>query len=87
LDLFLFTIANINLFVALLIFYFKGFKNDTITYVLIYLTIHFIVRIYFDFLKKYNPQSKQIYYIDKFQDINNFVLFFICVYIIHYIYI
>ena len=75
-----------RVFLVSLILYIRGFRNDILTYVLTYLAFTSFLRFYYHYLKKYNLQSKKIYYIDKFQDVNAIGLFFSSLYIIYYVF-
>jgi hypothetical protein len=78
--------AVVRLFILALIFSIRGFKNDILTYVLIINLVNYILRIYTsEILKRYYPNSKQIYYIDEYLDYVNLINFIANFYVIYYI--
>jgi hypothetical protein len=78
--------AVVRLFIVFLIFTIRGFKNDILSYILIYNSVNYTLRIYTsEILKRYYPNSKQEYYLDKYLDFNSTINFITSFYIIYYI--
>ena len=78
--------AFLRLYISSLVLFKKGLDYDMITYVLLYLIFTAFVRFYYEYLYFYNPESKQKYYVDKFQDVNASVIFIASGYILYYIF-
>lgn len=82
--LLLFSIIRIS--VTIFIFSLRGIRNDVLTYVLLCFAISASIRFYYEYLILFEPKSKNIEYIDKFQDLNAMILFLLSVYILKYIF-
>ena len=78
--------AFLRLDISSLVLFKKGLDYDMITYVLLYLIFTAFVRFYYEYLYFYNPESKQKYYVDKFQDVNAVAIFIASGYILYYIF-
>ena len=78
--------AVLRLYISSLVLFKKGLDYDMITYVLLYLIFTAFVRFYYEYLYFYNPESKQKYYVDKFQDVNAVAIFIASGYILYYIF-
>ena len=78
--------AFLRLYISSLVLFKKGLDYDMITYVLLYLIFTSFVRFYYEYLYFYNPESKQKYYVDKFQDVNAVAIFIASGYILYYIF-
>ena len=78
--------AFLRLYISSLVLFKKGLDYDMITYVLLYLIFTAFVRFYYEYLYFYNPESKQKYYVDKFQDVNAVAIFIASGYILYYIF-
>ena len=78
--------AFLRLYISSLVLFKKGLDYDMITYVLLYLIFTSFVRFYYEHLYFYNPESKQKYYVDKFQDVNAVAIFIASGYILYYIF-
>ena len=78
--------AVLRLYISSLVLFKKGLDYDMITYVLLYLIFTSFVRFYYEYLYFYNPESKQKYYVDKFQDVNAVAIFIASGYILYYIF-
>ena len=76
--------AFLRLYISSLVLFKKGLDYDMITYVLLYLIFTSFVRFYYEYLYFYNPESKQKYYVDKFQDVNAVAIFIASGYILYY---
>ena len=72
--------AVLRVYISSLVLLKKGLDYDMITYVLLYLIFTSFVRFYYEYLYFYNPESKQKYYVDKYQDVNAFALFLSSIY-------
>jgi len=79
--------AILRLYIASLVLFKKGLDYDMITYVLFYLIFISFVRFYYEYLYFYKPESKQKYYVDKFQDVNAVAIFIASGYILYYIFV
>jgi hypothetical protein len=64
----------------------RNFKIDLISFVLIYLFLLSCLRIYYEYLYLYKPNSKEEYYIDKVLDITTIITFLSSGYIIYFIF-
>ena len=78
--------AVLRVYISSLVLFKKGLDYDMITYVLLYLIFTSFVRFYYEYLYFYNPESKQKYYVDKFQDVNAVAIFIASGYILYYIF-
>ena len=78
--------AVLRVYISGLVLFKKGLDYDMITYVLLYLIFTSFVRFYYEYLYFYNPESKQKYYVDKFQDVNAVAIFIASGYILYYIF-
>ena len=78
--------AVLRLYISSLVLFRKGLDYDMITYVLLYLIFTSFVRFYYEYLYFYNPESKQKYYVDKYQDVNAATIFIASGYILYYIF-
>jgi len=78
--------AVLRLYISSLVLFRKGLDYDIITYVLLYLIFTSFVRFYYEYLYFYNPESKQKYYVDKFQDVNAITIFMASGYILYHIF-
>ena len=78
--------AVLRVYISSLVLLKKGLDYDMITYVLLYLIFTSFVRFYYEYLYFYNPESKQKYYVDKFQDVNAVAIFIASGYILYYIF-
>ena len=81
----LFIFSIIRTILVLIVLNLRNIRNDIITYVLICLLFFSFLRFYYQYLVVYTNERKQIYYIDKFQDINSIIIFFCSVYIMKHI--
>ena len=79
--------AFLRLYISSLVLFKKGLDYDMITYVLLYLIFTSFVRFYYEYLYFYNPESKQKYYVDKFQDVNAVAIFIASGHILYYIFL
>ena len=78
--------ASLRLLIISLIFNKRGFKNDMISYILLYLLFIVIMTFYYAYLFFNYPNSKQAYVIDTYQDLNSVLVFFASAYIIKFIF-
>jgi len=78
--------AILRVYISSLVLFKKGLDYDMITYVLLYLIFTSFVRFYYEYLYFYNPESKQKYYVDKYQDVNAVSIFIASGYILYYIF-
>ena len=78
--------AVLRVYISSLVLLKKGLDYDMITYVLLYLIFTSLVRFYYEYLYFYNPESKQKYYVDKYQDVNAVTIFIASGYILYYIF-
>ena len=78
--------AVLRVYISGLVLFKKGLDYDMITYVLLYLIFTSFVRFYYEYLYFYNPESKQKYYVDKFQDLNAITIFMASGYILYHIF-
>lgn len=74
--------AVIRLIISSSILYLRKLHNDFLTYVLLYLVLSSFIRFYYQYLTNYYPKSKEKYWVDKYQDVNSFILFLISGYIL-----
>lgn len=74
--------AVIRLIISSSILYLRKLHNDLLTYVLLYLVLSSFIRFYYQYLTNYYPKSKAKYWVDKYQDVNSFILFLISGYIL-----
>lgn len=84
-DKILFIFSFIRAILVVIVLNLRNIRNDIITYVLICLLFFSFLRFYYHYLLLYTNERKQIYYIDKFQDINSIIIFFCSVYIMKHI--
>ena len=59
----------------------RGIHRDILTYGLVYLILLSVIRMYYSHLKRMNPHSPSIHYIDRFQDVNAVISFLMAGYI------
>ena len=78
--------AILRLYISSLVLFKRGLDYDMLTYVLLYLIFTSFVRFYYEYLYFYNPESKQKYYVDKFQDVNAITIFMASGYILYHIF-
>ena len=78
--------AILRLYISSLVLIKRGLDYDMLTYVLLYLIFTSFVRFYYEYLYFYNPESKQKYYVDKFQDLNAITIFMASGYILYHIF-
>jgi len=78
--------AILRLLICSLILIKKPFKIDLITIVLVYLIFTSFLRLYYEYLYFYKPNSKETYYIDKYHDVNAVLIFISSAYILYYIF-
>lgn len=64
----------------------RGFKNDILTYVLVYFILNGLLKIYYVHVYFNYPDSKEKYYIDKYEDFNAIMLFLTSLYVVSYIF-
>ena len=76
----------IRIITTITIFSLRGIRNDILTYVLFIFAISASIRLYYEYLIMFEPKSKNIAYIDKFQDLNALVLFVLSLYIVKFIF-
>ena len=74
--------AVIRLIISFTILRLRNFKNDILSYALLYLVFSSFVRFYYQYLTSYHPKSDNKYWIDKYQDINSGILFMISAYML-----
>lgn len=72
----------IRLFLATTILHLRKFRNDLLSYGLLYLIFTSFVRFYYQYLRTFNRKNPVIKWIDRYQDINALILFFISTYIL-----
>jgi hypothetical protein len=78
--------AILRLLLATIILYKRTYQFDLITISLIYLIFTSFLRFYYEYLYLYKPRSKELYYIDKYQDVNAILIFTASAYIMYYIF-
>ena len=78
--------AILRLYISLLILIKRDIKYDLLTGALVYLIFTSILRLYYEYLYFYKPESKQKYYIDKYQDVNAVGIFIVSSYILYFIF-
>jgi len=78
--------AILRLLISTIILYKRTYQFDLITVSLIYLIFTSFLRFYYEYLYLYKPKSKEIYYIDKYQDVNAILIFTASAYIMYYIF-
>ena len=76
--------AVIRVFLCFAIIYLLNFKlqNNILSYSLLYLILSGFIRFYYQYTISYYPNSKIIKPIDRFQDVNAVLLFFVSLYVI-----
>jgi hypothetical protein len=76
--------AVIRVFLCFAIIYLLNFKlqNNILSYSLLYLILSGFIRFYYQYMISYYPNSKIIKPIDRFQDVNAVLLFFVSLYVI-----
>lgn len=75
----------LRLYISSLVLIKRGLEYDMLTYVLLYLIFTCFVRFYYEYLYFFKPDSKEKYYIDKFQDVNAVSIFIASAYILYFI--
>ena len=78
--------AILRLYISGLVLVKRGVYYDALTAALGYLIFTSILRLYYEYLYFYKPNSKYKYYIDKYQDVNAFALFLSSSYILYFIF-
>jgi len=78
--------AILRLYISGLVLIKRGVYYDALTAALGYLIFTSILRLYYEYLYFYKPESKEKYYIDKYQDVNALALFISSGYILYYIF-
>ena len=78
--------AILRLYICSIILIKREIHNDAITYIMFYLIYTSFLRFYYDYLYFNYPKSNQIYYIDKYQDVNAIFVFLSSAYIVKYIF-
>jgi hypothetical protein len=79
--------AILRLYISGLVLIKRGVYYDALTAALGYLIFTSILRLYYEYLYFYKPESKEKYYIDKFQDLDALALFIASGYILYYIFL
>ena len=79
--------AILRLYISGLVLIKRGVYYDALTAALGYLIFTSILRLYYEYLYFYKPESKEKYYIDKYQDVNALALFISSGYILYYIFL
>ena len=64
----------------------RGFQHDILTYVLLFLFLSALEGVFYDYSKKFNPQSNITKGLDKIQDVNTVMILASSLYIIKYIF-
>lgn len=75
----------LRLYISSLVLIKRGLEYDMLTYVLLYLIFTCFVRFYYEYLYFFKPESKEKYYIDKYQDVNAVSIFLASAYILYFI--
>ena len=73
----------LRLYISSLVLIKRGLEYDMLTYVLLYLIFTCFVRFYYEYLYFFKPESKEKYYIDKYQDVNAVSIFLASAYILY----
>jgi hypothetical protein len=79
--------AILRLYISALVLIKREIKYDLLTTALGFLIFTSILRLYYEYLYFYKPDSKEKYYIDKFQDVDAFALFLSSSYILYYLFL
>ena len=79
--------AILRLYISVLVLIKREIKYDLLTTALGFLIFTSILRLYYEYLYFYKPDSKEKYYIDKFQDVDAFALFLSSSYILYYLFL
>ena len=79
--------AILRLYISGLVLVKRGVYYDALTAALGYLIFTSVLRLYYEYLYFYKPDSKEKYYIDKFQDVDAFALFLSSSYILYYLFL
>ena len=79
--------AILRLYISVLVLIKREIKYDLLTTALGFLIFTSILRLYYEYLYFYKPESKEKFYIDKFQDIDAVALFISSSYILYYIFL
>jgi|LakMenE18May11ns_1017448.scaffolds.fasta_scaffold8666309_1 hypothetical protein len=79
-------IAAMRFFIITLILMTRSVKKDFLTYILYYLLVTAILRIWYEYLAIFNKQSALYKLFDKYQDIDSILIFLSTGYIIKYIF-
>lgn len=64
----------------------RGFKNDILTYILLYFVFNILLKLYYVHVYFNYPDSKEKYIIDTYEDFNSIVLFLTSLYVVSYIF-
>lgn len=64
----------------------RGFKNDLLTYIFVLFIFNTILKLYYMHLYYNYPNSKEKYYIDKYEDYSSILTLFASLYIVSYIF-
>jgi hypothetical protein len=78
--------AILRLYISTLVLIKRGVYYDLLTASLGYLIFTSILRLYYEYLYFYKPESKQKYYIDRYQDVNAVAIFISSAYILYHIF-
>jgi len=78
--------AILRLYISGLVLIKRGVYYDALTAALGYLIFTSILRLYYEYLYFYKPESKEKYYIDKYQDVNALAIFISSSYILYFIF-
>ena len=76
----------LRLYISSLVLIKRGLEYDMLTYVLLYLILTCFIRFYYEYLYFFKPESKEKYYIDRYQDVNAVAIFMASSYILYYIF-
>ena len=76
----------LRLYISSLVLIKRGLEYDMLTYVLLYLILTCFIRFYYEYLYFFKPESKEKYYIDRYQDVNAVSIFIASGYILYYIF-
>ena len=79
-------IAAMRFFIITLILMTRNVKKDFLTYILYYLLLTSILRIWYEYLAIYNKQYVLYKLFDKYQDVDSILIFLFTTYIIKYIF-
>jgi len=78
--------AVVRLLISGIVLYKRQFRNDILSYALIYLIFTSFVRFYYHYLIEYKNHTEIKKLIDKYQDINALGLFLVSMYILKYVF-